>query len=429
MPSPRGVLFPRLRLRERLNLAIFVAVPVIARILFSKGVGPTLMGDSAEYYRDAQNLGFHGYFGIGAVPDNSRPPFYPFVLGVSARLINHDPDFWVYTGLNCLFDLLSILLLARIAARIAGRAAVAGVFVVALSPIWFGVIPCALSETLSILLFLAFLDRWTREKRTGADLRWAGLFLGLLTLTRSMFLFLAPAIILFEALIGEGRHRTFAWLKSSWQFVALAYLPWAAWIARNLIVVREAMSKSDQVSLMAWETIFFPLLDFRVPGVTQKFMSDPRIVDLHSGGPEHELEVLARMKAETIAFIFQHPVRYAGILWDKTLRLWITGWWNPYPNLYSPEFFWGLYIWAFAVPVLFFGVIGVWIFWRGAKNQIASRAARAQTALCLYITAITLPLAVDPRYSIVGYVSFALFAGVGFAAFLPEPARGSGVKR
>src|SRR5690242_6383451 len=93
-------------------LVLFLALPLTARVIFCRDIWlGSLSGDALDYYNIALNLIDHGYFGRGPIPDASRPPLYPLLLGWVCKLLELRPTETVYSYLNLVLDAISLGLL------------------------------------------------------------------------------------------------------------------------------------------------------------------------------------------------------------------------------------------------------------------------------------------------------------------------------
>jgi hypothetical protein len=309
-----------------------------------------------------------------------------------------------------------MILLVRIGQRILPNTASLGLFLVAISPMWFVHVNSPITEPISILMFLGFMERWTRENRTLRDEIFGGLFLGGLTLCRAMFLWLPVAVVLFELIHRKAPKGAKLEPRRIIPFIASGFALPLAWGARNWALTGTfAMTQDSWTAIMmAWYVTWLPLLDWRMEEHVQMIYSHPWQNALHGTMPAGDTTNYAElMKNDLISFIREHPLQYISNLFPKTLRLWVNGWWNPFNYAFSPRYFGSAYIWSFAVPMLVLGVIGLFNQWSTSKGVAQWRAVRLQLLLALYITALTLPFTVDARYSVIAYVTFSLWAGTG----------------
>jgi hypothetical protein len=414
------------QLASHWRFLLFLAFAAGVRLAFARDVFIGVQGDAVSYVQLAAAYMANGLEGL----TTARPPAYPFVLGTFAKLFGLGvSDNWTATWLNLALDLLSIAFLLRIGRRVAGEAAAYGICFVALSPLWFGHVNCHVTEPMTVTCFLGFLDRWSIERRSERDEMCAGLWLGAMTLTRGMFLLFPLAVVLFEWLFRNAPRGYRIEGKRRLKFLAWGFALPVAWGTLNLIRYGEfTMTQTDTTAvLMAWLAIKIPTLDWHVESHAHFVKSHPWADVLMGNAPSARTqEVFKLMREEVIDFIKTHPFQYAWNFFPKALRLWVTGWWNPFSYLYSPRYLQSMYIWAFCLPVLFFGLVGVAGQWFAKGRLAASRAAnavsqwratRAQALLVLYITGITLPFTVDARYSLPGYVGFAIWLGPGLLLF------------
>lgn len=387
------------------------------RLVYTQDVWVGIQGDAVEYVQIAEKFYAQGFDGPSAV----RPPFYPFLLAVFAKIFNAQPNnLWLYAWLNCILDLISIVLLFRIGKRVHEATAYLGIILITFNPLWFGHVNSPVTEPIAVTLFLAFLDRWTKEKRTQRDEIWAGLFLGMLTLSRGMFLLFPFALLAFEFFMRkvpkgfriEGSRR--------WVFLAAAMSLPFGWGVRNQIVLGQFIMTQTESTfvVMAWNGVHDPLLDWRIEKHRNFQKNHPwSDVLLGRSNPQRKAEVYALMKEDVKNYIFQHPLEYVGLMFPKAWRLWVDGWWNPFSYAWSPSYLRTVYIGGFCLPVLIFGMIGLFRQWREKLNASQWRATRIQLLTAVYITAVTVPLTVDARYSLPSLVCFAIWTGLGITAF------------
>ena len=411
-----------------LKIFVILGLPLLIRIIISDDARVDPVGDATMYVNMAKNFAEKSYLGIGDGPDMSRPIFYPFILGLIAKIVQAPITYWFYTVVNAVFDGLSIFLLMRIAQRVAPESWRWGALFVGLSPLWFAHVNNPITEPLSVLLFMAFLERWTLPDRNLRDDVLAGLYCGMLTLTRSMFLYFPVGLLIFEALFRKSPKGLRAEGRERFYFLGGAYAPSLWFGLRNFFSLGMFTlgQGSGTATYMAWCALKVPLLDWR-NDADVNFLKNHPWGDVLVGGrvtPERYAEVMKLMNAEVMDALQHHPWLYIKNIPAKFWRLWMGGWWNPFPYIYSPPYLGSVYVWVFAFPVLFFGLIGIASQWNRGKskgdrnldlgNYVSQwRATRAQIFVAIYITGVTLPFTVDARYSLPAYVGFAIWLGVG----------------
>ncbi len=401
---------------------IVVLLALALRFAFAGWIRVPLQGDAGNYVALAQKFVEKGFWG----PDSSRPPLYPLCLAIFSRLTRLPvTSQWAHSFLNGIFDTLSILLLFRIAKRLIPEAAIWGIAFVAVSPLWFGHFSSAVTEPISVTLFLAFFDRWTREKRDDFDVVWSGLFMGLLSLTRGVFIAFPFGLLVWELLFRKAPKGAKASLKTAAIFLLAALALPAGWGFRNLESSGKfTMTQDDSTAvIMAWSAIQLPTLDWRVPEDSAFMINHPwSDVILSRANPQRTEEVHKLMRADVIAFIKDRPLTFVLNFFKKLLRLWATGWWSPYSYIYSPMSQAWFYVGICCAPVLVFGALGVFLQWRRSPKAKSARdaapvgrwrALRLQLYTVLFISAIALPFTVDARYSLPAYVTFGLWMGTG----------------
>jgi hypothetical protein len=399
------------------RLALLLVPAILVRIIYANDVYVGIQGDAVQYLAAAQRFFDGGLLG----PNADRPPFYPFLLAVAAKLTNLQVgSFWLYTVLNIVLDCTSLFLLARMGKRVVGELWIFGVMWVSLSPLLFGHVNSPVTETITVTLFLAFMEFWTREKREQKDEIWAGVFLGLMTLTRGMFYLFPLFIILFEQIPFLSPKEMTIRGKRLVIFLASAFALPVLWGVRNKFVLGDfIMTQSDQTAvLMAWLAVKLPLLDWHLEE-HQKWVTSHPWADVLMGraDPVRTKEIFDLMRAEVIDLIKVHPFEYLSIIPPKMWRLWVGGWWNPFSYAYSPPYLRTVYQFGFCIPILFFGLVGLISQW-ASRSKAVWRATRVQLLLAIYITGITFPFTVDARYSLPAYVPFAIWVGLGLKWFV-----------
>ncbi|OFZ72884.1 MAG: hypothetical protein A3K03_00660 [Bdellovibrionales bacterium RIFOXYD1_FULL_44_7] len=402
-------------------LLLLLALAFVVRLIFSYRYHFPLQGDAGHYFSCARNLIENGYFGVESVPDRIRPPVYPFFLALAGLLSGGQISEVTYTALNTVADLISIIILFLLAKRFSAIFPVLAIGFVAVSPMWFGHVNTAITEPLSITLFLAFLYYWTTDNRKMREMLLSGVFLGLLSLTRSMFLFF-PVILVFHDLafrLFERQKRTnvITEVKMKGVFLFSAYVLPIFWGFRNLISTGQFSVTQPEVSrFMLWLSIKVPMLDFRVQESNRAFYSLHLVQKLiNEKDPTRQNQLRALMDHEFWTYIKEHPLDYMATIPPKLWRLWVEGWLNPYPYGLSPQFDSVFYLILFVGPVLVLGTLGIFRIFLGKQRKQIIYFTSMQVLLVMYVTLITAPLVVDARYSLIPFVCFSLFMGGGIA--------------
>jgi hypothetical protein len=222
---------------------------------------PFYSGDTAYYEELARNWLYHGVYGFYShgqlLPSDARVPGYPAFLAIVY--------FWAGPGrkavmlVQALLDLVTCVLAAGIAARLAagmseasrGRVAAAALWLAALCPFTANYAAVPLTEvlatffaTLAILIFLSPASFRIEQVQSRSDVirsvkHWflGGLVVGLGTLVRPEMPLLLVAVFL---VLGLRNYRPENWktlaLATLW-IVAGSVLPLAPWAARNAVSV------------------------------------------------------------------------------------------------------------------------------------------------------------------------------------------------
>lgn len=406
---------PNLSKTDWLPVVVVLVAALAIRIVFSLNVRVVPAGDAGAYVRHAQNLLEYGVFGIKDIPYNERAVLYPAILAAISKVFSVPLDYWTFFALNLVLDTISLVLLCVVGRRVAGTPALYGVLLMALNPIWFGEVNTAVTEPISVTLFLLFLEAWTRPGRTGRQEIVAGTYLGLLILARSMFMLLPIAILLVErlaAFLRREKHGVAAPMRIAVFLVAAYFLP-VLWGFRNLISLGTftLAQNSWGNAISAWTAIKIPLFDWHNPEHAAIYSNHPWSFALLGNATQaQQVEIEKLMWAEVREFILNQPFQYLWMMTQKAARLWLTGWWNPFSYVHSPRYLGPIYMWAVCAPVLLFGTIGLTV----SRSKI-SQAKSAQATLILYITTVTFPFMLDARYTIVPFVLFSIWVPAGVA--------------
>ncbi|HTD96515.1 MAG TPA: glycosyltransferase family 39 protein, partial [Edaphobacter sp.] len=155
------------RLQTGLGTALALALGLALRLWFV-GHAARIAGDTLIYGDIAINWLQHGVYGFsqtaaGPLPTLIRLPGYPIFLAACFRLFGIE-HYTAVMYVQCVIDLLTCLLLSRLACRLFGRrAAVATLWLSVLCPFTASYVAAPLAETLTLTcIALAFygLERW-----------------------------------------------------------------------------------------------------------------------------------------------------------------------------------------------------------------------------------------------------------------------------
>ena len=212
------------------SLIVFT-IAFLFRIAAINAFPHEIFGDEVEYAALAYNLHAHHAFSFGEPhawgrepripgrgplkPTAARAPLFPFVLSLL-----WGSDFSIPVArmqmVNALAGALTAVLCARLAlALFGGMAAWASGIGVALAPETAFMSTALMSESLFMLLVIAAVELWQKER-----FAWSGLLFGLATLTRSIFF---PVLVLGLA-AGLVTRRRNLWLAAG--VGLLVVMPW-----------------------------------------------------------------------------------------------------------------------------------------------------------------------------------------------------------
>jgi hypothetical protein len=365
-----------------------------------------IVGDAATYQMYAHHIKSEHYFGHREAPDNLRPPVLPALLAATSYLGDLN-QFEFKTGwiVSLSFSLGSLVLFFWVAFRIAtAQSALIASLLFAVSTLLVAHEREPLSEPLSNFWVLLGLWFWVYARKS----EWlyfagAGFVFGLLTLTRSMFS-LFPFLIAAAWLLGwirddprPFRLRGVTVLLGSY---LLTLLPWGMRNYMTLGILTP--TESGNPSAILWAVAVLPEWDWRIPAHVTALQNSPYgDVIVAWATPESYQQAWAQMRADLWAFVAAHPVQYVWNVVIKTLRLWVTGWWSPFPYFGVPDSARWIWISTFVLPIY-----AAVVFF--AKALLRNRATRPWIALFVllaaYTTAITLPFTLDSRYSLTSHV-------------------------
>lgn len=187
-----------------------------------------------------------------SAPVSSRPPFYPLVLALAARLIGPGENFVHLMLVQAVIGSLSVVIIYFIARHIFGRqTAIITSLWAAAYPLFVYYCGLLLSETLAIFLFLLFFFMFVthlRERRR-APLVFASLVYVALIHTDPRFLFHLPFIFLYLFIAtGDMKRAARAYLL----FVIVAVLCSLPWAVRNHVAYTDRFVLINTTTLDIW---------------------------------------------------------------------------------------------------------------------------------------------------------------------------------
>jgi 4-amino-4-deoxy-L-arabinose transferase-like glycosyltransferase len=300
-------------LGRRAGLGIFLAAAV-ARVayivIFMRHY--EMRSDAQHYHLIATSIahgqGFAADYPYGFDHATAfRPPLYPLLLGGGYFAFgNHIATAQV---LNVLIGSTVVLLIAVIAARIAGRpAALVAAGIACVFPPLLENDAVPLSEPLGLLLLLVV--TWAL---LAGRIAWAGLAAGLLVLTRPSAQLLVPllALVLWRQV---GFRRAVA-------FLVTAIVVATPWVIRNdLVFGRPLIVTSNGFNLAA---IYSPIALSAGHFVDPVF--DPRFAPIrnfdHSFVNLNEANLDDTFRREGLKGIREHPGEVPGVVWKNVTRL------------------------------------------------------------------------------------------------------------
>lgn len=429
--------------RKQFRLAPVLAVfrkalrsPVFWAIALRVGVFSYLSpiefrGDAADYENIAVNLA-NGH-GLSRCPVSpypltaQRPPLYPFLL--SGLYFLGAGNLWASFFLNLAFDLFSLGLARHFAALAGFSSAIARTFAwfVALCPLLIAYAPYPTTENLSAMLFLIasiFLfrlgvacrqDQRSAPRASGRASFLAvsgGLVWGLLALCRSYFL-LFPGFLLLIRPSPKWRRRWLALL------VASSFIVPATWVARNQAVFgHPTFSQGAGIGWQAYQGLCFTNFDWWNMENVRSVYAHPILSRMlaSSCAPDDFLGALDRQVREEVVqkCVVDQPFQAALNVAVKGAMLFINwGQFMPYTEIPAAL------RWTVNVFLLFYWWSVGWVFWRNrdrgsARGRGDPAVYRFGIAGLVYVTAITIPFAVDARY-LLGPFMMTWLAAVGMA--------------
>ena len=313
-----------------------------------------LESDEVDYYKIGKNLcQLHkfdsAYDGI-QTPTMSRPPVYPFLISVFYCLNGRNPNFvrafqiLLFIGIIVLVYLIAKLIFNEKTARISST-------LTALYPAIGILTGFLLTEILFVFLSLLgtfFLTLFFKTQK-GNYAFWSGIFFGLATLTRSVFL-LFPIFLIFFLLFYQ-RFKITNLLKKSFLLFFAFILVISPWLIRNYVVFRE-FNISDVGSAMFYnrayrihyyspqETRHFVLLSLfgsylskRIdPSYEYNFSKfEPHVYRRDNSSPLKSFQEPDLVKnstqgkkilfKEAKAIILQHPIKYMAYSFLELFRI------------------------------------------------------------------------------------------------------------
>lgn len=241
--------------------------------------GDSIKGDATQNLVISYNLYHHGDFSRGGqnthhVPTSFREPLPPFVTAAYLKLFFH-PDqpydfeswhngahtrliklgnlYWVFGGL-----LATALIIFSLTAS-----PVAVLLGLGLNFTWFFGSPFVINSlytelpAATLMLWASFFLLRSRHSNTRWSLTLAGVFLGLLCLTKAVFIYVAPvAAVLFALMLAREQHPggwLRAWGRSSAWLMLCAALVVAPWILRNQLRLGTAEVSSGRSGYVSFK--------------------------------------------------------------------------------------------------------------------------------------------------------------------------------
>ena len=307
--------------------ALALVVRVVYVVLAVRGYTPST--DDAHYNDIATKVseghGFATQFPyLWTHPTAFRPPLYPLLLGALYSVFG--AHIGVAQVLNVLLGIGVVLLIAVFAFRLAGRTAAlvaAGVAIV--HPALLAGDGVILTEPLALLLMLAALLTLERDRYV-----LAGLFTGLLVLTRPSAQLYVPVLALYLLVSAKRRLGWRAgWrpgLKAAVVFGLVAVVTVLPWVIRNqvefgkpVLVTSNGFNLAAIWSPLAIESGGFidPIRDPRNGSVTQ-FSSQLKNLN--------EAELDATLRKEGLDGLKSHLDRVPSMLWQNLRYLFDVSW-------------------------------------------------------------------------------------------------------
>lgn len=185
--------------------------------------GGSELYDTHDYHRLACSIREHGVYGYEGRASSYRPPAYPTFIAVVYTLFGTSPR--AVRVVQIILSALTCVLLAIAAGHIAGENGLlfAGIFA-ALHPFFIFYSVQLLSETLTLFWISMVWVLFFRSKKSMFLMVLIGVFWGLASLTRSIFLPLAMAPIMGMLLYAPQRGRTIVFFCIG---IMIVVLPWS----------------------------------------------------------------------------------------------------------------------------------------------------------------------------------------------------------
>jgi hypothetical protein len=378
--------------------AYFWAVAV--RVLLIVFYPFALQGDAVDYVQMATNIA-DGH-GISRCPDapfpptNQRPPAYPLVLSLLYALgLKHH----VWAGLlNLVFDLFSMRLAGLWGKDLKFKSAKYIPWVVGFCPLLVTFSMYPLTESLSMMLFLAATVLAFRQRMVASGLIW-----GVLSLTRSYFL-------LFPAFLFVLRPSD-VWKRKSLAVLVLAgFVVPLAWMARNYAVDgRIALTQGGLAGFQSYAGLCIKGFDWWQDDRVREFLKPEPIKEVlvsHCMRDEEVAAIDRRIWPLIADCVTEHPVETVRNFLVKTVNLFINwGQFLPYSRIPFPVIWFinGLMfmVWGF--------MTGTLLFSRPKPEPRSWRIALSYGLIVmLYVVGVTIPFAVDARYLLAGVIVIVL---------------------
>lgn len=198
------------------------------------------VGDATLYDTFGRNVALEGVLGVGAQPSGFVLPAYPVFVGGVYKVFGAVPGAVRWS--QAVLSVLTIMLLGRLARRLAGqRAQLVVVLCASFYPFLVYFVPEILTETLFIFCFSAMMTTSADIGSTGRlrDGIFHGLALAVGCMTRPVALIMEPGILL----LSRPWERTGRARRLSALGVAMAILgvAWGTWVVRNFRVFDEVV--------------------------------------------------------------------------------------------------------------------------------------------------------------------------------------------
>ncbi len=377
-------------------------------------------------------------------PAFTRGPAYPFFMAVVYTLFHNPRDtasvytwhaMWDKVRLaQCLLDTACCVLIFFIVRIISpGSVAMplvsAGLYSFCPYSIYFTRV--LLSEILTAFLLTAFVLCAMAGIRK-RDTRWffgSGVFFGLVLLSRPEYMLFVVVFAVFLLCIGKGRLRDAMRFTAVYIFgVMLVVLPWST---RNYLVFKKPVliatgglgeslyfgTSIDAAHWHGWDRIP-DSIEYLDEADRQGFVSLRRVhVKMLESGSIDEMTAVDREYAQlALRRFLARPVPTVKLWIFKVLRLWYQ---NRIPMYRDPE--------PSGIFMVVYCAAALCAFVFGRRDHRAAVMAPV-ALLCVYLTAVFLPLHVEPRYSVPLLPALISLSGIGMvelARFLARPRRSS----